>query len=209
TKQADALKQIREKQRTLKQEREEASGKLADLADTRKVLESKKKEVQGKLADAQELLNTLTAKEKEELQKQENAGSSHADRSGEHADLGHDVPESGRAAAALNAAKTKIGTPYVWGATGPNSFDCSGLTSWAYAQANVHLDRTSQAQASDGQHLTRSQLKPGDLVLFNSGLTHIGLYAGNGQVLHAPHTGANVRYESMDNMPFQFGVRVG
>ncbi|MEV0265982.1 NlpC/P60 family protein [Streptomyces sp. NPDC050617] len=211
TKQADALKQISEKQRTLKQEREEASGKLADLAETRETLGEKKKEVQGKLSDAQHLLNTLTAKEKEELQKQENEGSSHADRSGSgsHADLGHDVPESGRAAAALNAAKTKIGTPYVWGATGPNSFDCSGLTSWAYAQANVHLDRTSQAQANDGQRLTRSQLKPGDLVLFNGDLTHIGLYAGNGQVLHAPHTGANVRYESMDNMQFQFGVRIG
>ncbi|MEU7042362.1 NlpC/P60 family protein [Streptomyces varsoviensis] len=213
TKQADALKQIREKQRTLKQERQEATDKLADLANTRKTLEEKKKEVQGKLADAQHLLNTLTAKEKEELQKQENAGSSSDSRanrsgSGSHADLGNDVPDSQRAAAALAAAKTKLGTPYVWGATGPNSFDCSGLTSWAYAQANIHLDRTSQAQANNGQHLTRSQLKPGDLVLFNSGLTHIGLYAGNGQVLHAPHTGAVVRYESMDNMPFQFGVRV-
>ncbi|MEU7042361.1 NlpC/P60 family protein [Streptomyces varsoviensis] len=228
TKQADALKQIREKQRTLKQERQEAADQLADLAETRKALGEKKKEVQGKLADAQELLNTLTAKEKEELRKEEDqknsvSSGSHGggsgsggsgsgsggSGSGSTVDLGHDVPESGRAAAALAAAKTRIGLPYVPAATGPNSFDCSGLVQWAYKQAGVSLDRTSQAQANDGQRLTKSQLKPGDLVLFRSDLGHIGLYAGNGMVLHAPYPGTNVRYEPMSNMPFQFGVRVG
>ncbi|MEV0282462.1 NlpC/P60 family protein, partial [Streptomyces sp. NPDC050610] len=230
TKQADALKQIREKQRTLKQEREEASGKLADLADTRKALGEKKKEVQGKLADAQELLNTLTAKEKEELQKEQNTVSSGShdggsgsggsgsggsggsgsggSSTGSTADLGHDAPDSQRAAKALAAAQTRIGSPYVPAATGPNSFDCSGLVQWAYKQAGVSLDRTSQAQANDGPHLTKSQLKPGDLVLFRGDLGHIGLYAGNGQVLHAPYPGTNVRYEPMSNMEFQFGVRI-
>ncbi|MGW5822624.1 C40 family peptidase, partial [Streptomyces noursei] len=119
------------------------------------------------------------------------------------------LPASQRGAAALSAAQSKIGSPYVWGATGPSSFDCSGLTSWAYAQAGQSLPRTSQEQANAGSRIySESGLKPGDLVLFYGDLHHIGLYAGNGTVLHAPKPGAAVRYESINNMPFQFGVRV-
>ncbi|KUJ54506.1 hypothetical protein ACZ90_65980 [Streptomyces albus subsp. albus] len=204
SKQAGALRKIGEKQRTLQQQRTEASTKLKDLAATRKSLGEKKAEIQGKLAKAQQLLNTLSAKERAALAEKEQR----ANRSNDRVDLGDDVPESNRAAAALAAAKTKIGAPYVWGATGPSSFDCSGLTSWAYAQADVQLDRTSQAQANNGTRIGLSQLKPGDLVLFYGDLHHIGLYAGNGQVLHAPKPGANVRYESINNMPFMFGVRI-
>jgi cell wall-associated NlpC family hydrolase len=96
----------------------------------------------------------------------------------------------------------------VWGATGPSSFDCSGLTSWAYAQAGVSIPRTSQAQSGAGTHLSLSQLQPGDLVLFYGDLHHIGLYAGNGMVLHAPRTGQNVKIEPVSDMPFEFGVRI-
>ncbi|MGW5698248.1 C40 family peptidase, partial [Streptomyces asiaticus] len=78
----------------------------------------------------------------------------------------------------------------------------------AYQQAGVQLPRISQDQANAGTRISRGELKPGDLVLFYGDLHHIGLYAGGGQVLHAPKPGAGVRYESMDNMPFQFGVRV-
>ncbi|MEU2871291.1 NlpC/P60 family protein [Streptomyces olivoreticuli] len=219
-KQADTLKQISEKQRTLKQQREEATGKLKDLADTRKALGEKKEEVQSKLADAKDVLNSLSAQERAEITGEGKDGAKGGDAksgSGDRAsrgdsrpDLGKDVPTSGRAAAALAAAQGKIGSPYVWGAVGPDSFDCSGLTSWAYAQAGVTLDRVSQDQANDGTRIyDQSQLKPGDLVLFYGDLHHIGLYAGNGMTLHAPKPGANVRYESMGNMPFQFGVRIG
>ncbi|GAA0470033.1 NlpC/P60 family protein [Streptomyces sp. NPDC046215] len=222
-KQADTLKQIAEKQRTLKQQRQEATGKLKDLAETRKALGEKKDEVQGKLAEAQKLLNTLSAKERAEVVGADQAGGaegkegaksggSRADRSAgsSRPDLGKDLPTSGRAAGALSAAQSKIGTPYVWGATGPSSFDCSGLTSWAYAQAGVTLPRISQDQANAGTRIyDQSQLKPGDLVIFYGDLHHVGLYAGNGQTLHAPRSGTNVRYEPMSNMPFQFGVRIG
>ncbi|WP_445283833.1 NlpC/P60 family protein [Streptomyces sp. DSM 118148] len=203
--QVEALKKIQDKQRQLAQERAEATEKLKDLASTRTELGNKKKEVQGKLAEAQKLLNTLTAKEKAALAaEQQRANRS----SSERVDLGNDTSASGRAAAAFSAAQSKIGTPYVYGASGPSSFDCSGLTSWAYAQAGVSIPRTSEAQAGYGAHLSMSQLQVGDLVFFYGDLHHVGLYAGNGQVLHAPHTGAVVRYESINNMPFQFGVRV-
>ncbi|MFC7467669.1 C40 family peptidase [Actinomadura keratinilytica] len=124
-------------------------------------------------------------------------------------ELGDAVPASNRGAAALAAAKSKVGTPYVWGATGPNSFDCSGLTSWAFSQAGYTIPRMSQDQANAGTRIaSQSALKPGDLVIFYSDLHHVGFYAGNGQVLHAPKPGANVRYESINNMPYMFGVRI-
>ncbi|MER5971023.1 NlpC/P60 family protein [Streptomyces sp. NPDC002055] len=204
-KQADELRKIADKQRALKQQREEASDKLEELADTRKALGGKKKEIQGKLSEAQSLLNSLTAKEKAAMA----AADARASRaSSSRVDLGNDVPESQRAAAALNAAKTKIGSPYVWGATGPSSFDCSGLTSWAYSQAGVSLPRMSQDQANAGTRIGQADLKPGDLVIFYGDAHHVGLYAGNGQVLHAPKPGANVRFEAIGNMPFSTGVRI-
>ncbi|MFE9400970.1 NlpC/P60 family protein [Streptomyces sp. NPDC006530] len=203
--QTEALQKIQGKQRTLAQQRKEAQDKLKDLADTRQVLDGKKKEVQGKLGEAQKLLNTLTAQEKAALASDE----ARANRSTERPNLGKDVPASGVGAAALAAAQGQLGKPYSYGTTGMATFDCSGLTGYAYAQAGVHLPRTSQEQATRGTRIGRGDLKPGDLVLFFGDLHHIGLYAGNNTVLHAPHSGAVVRYESMDNMPFQFGVRIG
>ncbi|WP_037863413.1 C40 family peptidase, partial [Streptomyces sp. NRRL S-340] len=186
--------------------RAEATAKLKDLAATRTELGSKKKEVQGKLAEAQKLLNTLTAQEKQQLAAAEQT---RATRGTERVSMGKITPGSGHAGAAFSAAQSRIGSPYVYGATGPSSFDCSGLTSWAYAQAGVSIPRTSEAQANAGQRIySQSQLQVGDLVLFYGDLHHVGLYAGKGMVLHAPHTGANVRYESIGNMPFQFGVRI-
>ncbi|CAK7285302.1 MULTISPECIES: C40 family peptidase [Streptomyces] len=204
--QVDALRKIQDKQRELAQERSEATEKLKDLSATRTELGNKKKEVQAKLAEAQKILNSLTAKEKADLAAQQQR----ADRSSsQRVNLGDAPPASGRAAAAFAAAQAQIGKPYVYGATGPSSFDCSGLTSYAYAQAGVSIPRTSEEQATIGTRIyNQSDLKVGDLVFFYGDIHHVGLYAGNGQVLHAPHTGAVVRYEAMSDMPFQFGVRV-
>ncbi|MGW2723141.1 NlpC/P60 family protein [Streptomyces sp. NPDC001492] len=204
--QVEALKKIQEKQRELAQERAEASDKLKDLAATRTELGNKKKDIQGKLAEAQKLLNSLTAAERAALA----AADARASRSAsERVDLGDATAASARAQAAFDAAKTQIGKPYVYGATGTASYDCSGLTSWAYAQAGVSIPRTSQAQANAGTRIySEGQLQVGDLVLFYGDLHHVALYAGNGMVLHAPRTGTTVRYESINNMPFQFGVRI-
>ncbi|WP_406093554.1 NlpC/P60 family protein [Kitasatospora purpeofusca] len=115
-----------------------------------------------------------------------------------------------RAAAAIAAAESKLGAPYVYGATGPNSFDCSGLTGWAYAQAGVSLPRTSQDQANAGTRIGSdiSQAQPGDLVIFYGDRHHVGIYVGGGQVIHAPKPGASVRYESASNMPVNTIVRL-
>ncbi|MFD9812712.1 NlpC/P60 family protein [Streptomyces sp. NPDC059080] len=205
--QVAALKKIQDKQREIAQARAKATERLKDLATTRTELGKKKQEIQGKLAEAQKLLNTLTAKEKSALVDEQKQAS---DSATEHVQLGNDTSASGRAAAAFAAAQGQIGKPYFRGATGLASYDCSGLTSWAYAQADVHIPRTSEEQAGIGTRLTRSQLQVGDLVFFFNDLHHVGLYAGNGQILHAPRTGTVVRYESMDTIggPFMFGVRV-
>ncbi|MDJ0341139.1 NlpC/P60 family protein [Streptomyces sp. H10-C2] len=202
--QADSLKQIQDAKRTLDQQRTEATTKMSELEGARTELGKQKDAAQSKLAAAQKLLNSLTAQQRAALADQE----ARANRSNERPNLGSSVAPSERAAAALAAAKTKIGKPYVYGATGPNSYDCSGLTSWAYAQAGVSIPRTSEEQANAGTHLSMSQLAPGDLVIFFGDAHHVGFYAGNGMVLHAPKPGAYVRYEAMSDMPFQFGVRI-
>ncbi|MEV0639827.1 NlpC/P60 family protein [Streptomyces sp. NPDC050619] len=203
--QVEALKKIQEKQRELAQDRSEASEKLKDLASTRTELSKKKKEVQTKLADAQKLLNTLTAQEKAALA----AEQARSSRESERDVLGSGSAASGRAGAAYSWAQSQLGKPYVYGATGLSSYDCSGLTSRAYQAAGVSIPRTSQEQANIGTRIySVGKLKVGDLVFFYGDLHHVALYAGNNMVLHAPRTGTVVRYESINNMPFQFGVRV-
>ncbi|MFD6278826.1 NlpC/P60 family protein, partial [Streptomyces sp. NPDC060209] len=204
-KQAESLQKIQAKQRTLAQQRKEAQAKLNDLAEVRTTLGTNKQKFQSKLADAQKLLNTLTTAERAKMAKEEQRTSRAA---GDRVDLGNEVPASALGAAALQAADTRIGKPYVRTATGPDSFDCSGLTQWAYAQAGAQITRTTYTQINQGTRIARSQLKPGDLVFF-SNTSHVGLYAGNNTVLHAPYPGAYVRYESMNTIgSYQAAVRI-
>lgn len=111
---------------------------------------------------------------------------------------------------ALAYAKTKLGSPYVYGATGPYSFDCSGLMYWCFRQAGVTLPRTSSSQASVGSYVARSDLLPGDLVFFTSGygIDHVGIYAGNGMMIHAPYPGKTVSYISISQMTYVTARRV-
>ncbi|KKC05542.1 C40 family peptidase [Mycobacterium nebraskense] len=98
---------------------------------------------------------------------------------------------NGRAAIAVRAALSRLGRPYVWGATGPDRFDCSGLVQWSYAQAGIHLDRTTYQQINDGIPVPRSQVRPGDLVFPHAG--HVQLAIGNNLVVESPYSGASVR----------------
>ena len=104
-------------------------------------------------------------------------------------------------------AKQYIGTPYVYGGSTPAGFDCSGFTQYVYAQAGISIPRTSQAQIGGGTQVSKADLQPGDIVAFYSGASHVGIYAGNGQVVHAPSSGTSVSYAPVDSMPFYGATR--
>ncbi|MBV7281677.1 MULTISPECIES: NlpC/P60 family protein [unclassified Corynebacterium] len=107
---------------------------------------------------------------------------------------------------AVNAAMSKLGAPYGWGATGPDAFDCSGLMVWSYAQQGKSIPRTSQAQMAGGTPVSRDQLQPGDIVGYYPGATHVGMYIGDGKLVHASDYGIPVQVVSVDSMPF-YGAR--
>ncbi|MFE7860397.1 NlpC/P60 family protein [Streptomyces sp. NPDC057403] len=200
--QAGQLKDLQSTMRQLAQERAEAARKLAELERSRKAVVSHKRTVEHKLARARELLNSLPYAER--------AAYDRASRSGRDdiPDLSGVVPPDGRAAAAIAAARSALGKPYVWGATGPSGFDCSGLMQWSYAHAGVHLPRTSQEQRFAGRQVPLSQAQPGDLVVYRSDASHVAMYVGNGQVIHAPYPGAPVRYDPVNMMPVSSVTRV-
>ena len=105
---------------------------------------------------------------------------------------------SGNAAQiAIQVAKEQLGKPYVWGAAGPDSFDCSGLTMYAYGKAGIALPHYTGDQWNEGRHVSESELQPGDLIFFEANLGHMGMYLGGGQFIHAPHTGDVVRIASL------------
>jgi cell wall-associated NlpC family hydrolase len=113
---------------------------------------------------------------------------------------------------AVAIAEGELGVPYVWGGASPSGFDCSGLTMWVYAQLGVSLPHFAAAQFNAGPHVSRDQLEPGDLVFFEPGIGHVGIYIGNGEFIDAPHTGAVVSIESMSNpwyvAEYQGAVRI-
>ncbi|MFI6129831.1 NlpC/P60 family protein [Micromonospora sp. NPDC051141] len=108
---------------------------------------------------------------------------------------------SSAARTAIKTACAQVGDPYVWGATGPNSFDCSGLTQYAYKAAGISLTHFTGAQWNEGRKISASEARPGDLVFFFSDLHHVGLYLGNGLMVHAPRTGKPVQVAKVQYMP--------
>jgi cell wall-associated NlpC family hydrolase len=112
------------------------------------------------------------------------------------------------AAVAVKAALAQVGDPYVWAGTGPDGYDCSGLTSYAYAAAGVALPHSSGAQSRLGQRVSRGDLQAGDLVFFYSPISHVGLYIGNGMMVHARTFGQPVAVTSVDQRGYQFAVRI-
>ena len=107
---------------------------------------------------------------------------------------------SGAAQAAVQTALAQVGDPYVWGAGGPNAFDCSGLTQYAYAAAGISLPHSSRMQSQMGTAVSRSELQPGDLIFYYSPVSHVSMYIGNGQMVHASTSGVPVKVVSVDSM---------
>jgi peptidoglycan DL-endopeptidase CwlO len=110
-------------------------------------------------------------------------------------------PGGGAGVIAVQAALTRIGSPYSWGAAGPGSFDCSGLVMWSFQQAGISLPHSSQALASGGQPVSMDQMQPGDLITYYSDASHVGIYIGDGMMVHASTYGTPVRVAPVNNAP--------
>ena len=122
---------------------------------------------------------------------------------------GPEPPVSKDAAGAVEEAKRQLGKPYQWGAAGPDSFDCSGLTMWSWAHAGHSLPHSAAAQYNATTRVAISDLQPGDLVFFGSDIHHMGMYVGGGQMIDAPHSGTVVRYASIFRSDLMGAGRVG
>ncbi|KAH0793120.1 NlpC/P60 family protein [Histomonas meleagridis] len=107
----------------------------------------------------------------------------------------------------VSYAKSKLGCSYVYGAAGPNTFDCSGLTQWCHAQVGISIPRTASAQSQSGTKVTQANLLPGDVCCFYSPVSHVGIYVGSGNCIHAPHSGDVVKTTGIQYMSFQYGRR--
>ncbi|MFD5077635.1 NlpC/P60 family protein [Streptomyces sp. NPDC058371] len=217
SRQASAVGRVRKQLREIEQLRGAAHVELAALKSRQAELKRHKKTITGKLGEARQLLSRLTDEQRAQLAGGGGGGTA-ADRASRSSARDVGAPPSGsgsatapnsRAAAAVSYAYQKLGSPYVWGATGPDAFDCSGLALAAYRAAGISLPRTTYAQINAGRRISRSELRPGDLVFFYSGISHVGIYVGDGQMIHAPNPSAPVRLAPIDQMPFAGAARVG
>ncbi|MFC9754260.1 NlpC/P60 family protein [Streptomyces sp. NPDC056921] len=237
SRQQKAITDFRTQQAKAAKKRAEAVRSLETLTTTQATLRTSKQDVQTKLGEARTLLSKLTAEEKarlaeierkkeaeakrkaQELAKQQAAAKAEADRKAEEAakesgsgsgtgtGTGSDSGATTKAEQVLAFARAQIGKPYVWGATGPASYDCSGLTQAAWKAAGVDIPRTTWDQVGIGTRVATADLRPGDLVFFYDDISHVGIYKGDGMMIHAPKPGANVREESIYYMPIYGSVR--
>ncbi|MEU6479579.1 NlpC/P60 family protein [Streptomyces sp. NPDC047017] len=209
--QAAAVSDVRQQLRKIEQVRTAARTELTSLAAQQAELRRQKKAVNAKLDEARRLLSRLSPRQRAAIgQGADSARASRAATGGRDT-LGAPGPAAAtdsRAAAAVAYAYGKLGSPYVWGATGPDAFDCSGLAQAAYRAAGISIPRTTYAQINSGHRVSRSELRPGDLVFFYSGVSHVGIYVGGGQMIHAPNPSAPVRLAPVDQMPFAGATRI-
>jgi peptidoglycan DL-endopeptidase CwlO len=167
------------------------------LSALQKRMATEKAEIDEKTAKAQKVLSGLEAEARAKVLS-----------GGWTGDL-PDVAASGRAAAAVRFAMAQVGKAYVYGASGPNAYDCSGLTMRAWGAAGVGLPHSSGAQQGSGTRVSESELQPGDLVFYYSPVSHVGMYIGNGLIVNALNPGAGVRVSGLHSMPYSGAVRPG
>ncbi|PKW15158.1 NlpC/P60 family protein [Saccharopolyspora spinosa] len=152
----------------------------ADAARIAEDLDQKTKAMQDQIAKARQRYNELSSADRDSLKSDGETG------------VGS-IGGAGAAVAAVNAALSKQGSSYVWGAKGPSTFDCSGLTYWAYKNAGVTIGGSTKTQVGEGRSVSASDLKPGDLIFFYSPVSHVAMYIGNGKAVHAPTEGDVVK----------------
>jgi cell wall-associated NlpC family hydrolase len=160
-----------------------------EAARAEQELSARKRDADRRIDEAEALLRRLSPNERREY-------------------LGPDVDAptlpsgSGAGVRALRTAAGQLGKAYRWGGTGPRNFDCSGLTSFAFRQAGITLPRSSSQQARVGRPVAFNELQPGDLVFFHRPVSHVGIYAGGGKMIHSPQTGDVVRYSTVNRSTF-------
>ena len=170
------------------------AARLQKLQDT---MAAQKARIDEKAAKAKAILNDLEAEARAKI------------LSGGWTGALPNVEASGRAAAAVRFAMAQVGKAYVYGAAGPNAYDCSGLTMRAWGAAGVGLPHSSSAQQGSGTRVSESQLRPGDLVFYYSPVSHVGMYIGHGLIVNALNPGAGVRVSGLHSMPYSGAVRPG
>ncbi|MEU1572830.1 NlpC/P60 family protein [Streptomyces collinus] len=207
----ESLEALTESQGDLKTAKATVQRKLADArellskltAEEKARLAAIEKEKQEEAArKAAELARQQAAQQQaqEEAAQQQDSGASSSGSAGSGSSTSTAPADSSyatKADKALAFARAQIGKPYVWGAVGPGSYDCSGLTQAAWKAAGVDLPRTTYDQVNAGTTVPLSQAQPGDLVFFYDDVTHVGIYIGNGMMIHAPKPGTYVREESI------------
>ncbi|WP_415952452.1 NlpC/P60 family protein [Streptomyces sp. KLOTTS4A1] len=218
----DSLAQLSEAESELKTSKKDVQKKLGEARELLAKLTAEEKERLAELErkrkaeaerKAQELARQQAAEEEarrqaaEEAAREEAAQEEEEEASEQPADPAPDDSYAAKAAKAIEFARAQIGKPYVWGAAGPDSYDCSGLTQQAWAEAGISLPRTTWDQVNAGTTVSVDNAKPGDLVFFYDDISHVGLYIGNGEMIHAPKPGTNVRVESIYYMPIHSVVR--
>ena len=201
--QADAVADFTREADKLDVRRSATQASAAELAKTEKTLGKEKASVDAKLSEAKDLLGKLKAEERARM---ETASRSSQPRV---PSAPVSVPASGRASAAVNYALAQVGDAYVYGAAGPSAFDCSGLTMMAWAQAGVGLSHSSSGQQGSGRRIAESDLAPGDLVFYYSPVHHVGMYIGNGMIVHAANPSAGVQVAGLHSMPYMGATRPG
>ncbi|WP_246142672.1 NlpC/P60 family protein [Nocardioides rubriscoriae] len=180
--------------------RDATEKRLDQVADLERQLADEKATIDARLADAKDLLARLKEEERRAILSRSASSTPRTPV---------DVPASGRAAAAVQYALAQVGDAYVYGAAGPSAFDCSGLTMMAWAQAGVSLPHSSSAQSGLGTRISPSALQPGDLVFYYSPISHVGMYIGNGMIVHAANPSSGVEVSPLYSMPFSGAVRPG
>lgn len=198
--QAEALRQVQMARQDLLAIRAQAKQQIGEIEQLQAAMDEKRDAIEARMRQANALLATLKAEQRAFLR---STGSVIMPQS-----ILENLP-GGRAGEAIRFAIDQLGEPYVWGADGPSSWDCSGLTLRAYQAAGVTLPRTSAQQATVGIPVSKSNLLPGDLVFFYTPISHVGIYVGEGLMIHAPHPGDVVKVVSIDTMPLAAARRVG
>jgi peptidoglycan DL-endopeptidase CwlO len=211
--QNSALQDFQQAQANLASLEHSAETDLVTLTQKEKQLKSLTEASDKKIAEAKKVLAKLTASQRQQISDAEKKQSARANAEGRAAtsrgSTRSTVSGSGRGARALAYAKAQLGEPYVRNGDGPSSWDCSGLTMAAWGSVGVSLPHSSGQQYNRGSAVNKADLQPGDLVFFYSDISHVGLYAGNGQVIHAPRPGKYVEYIKMSYMPYAGARRPG